>query len=1766
MLLKDVRELLYKDVDTDNGPSPIINTATDDIGCRDSLSPSGGAMPSGEPIVEFDSHQRVIRRTDAMGHTTRFEYEGSTVPRRIAFADGRCFDFNYNDQGIIEKFFSGQTLLANYEVSSGSDSWKVVYTDGTFSEFVIESGRLTRAVNPSGTLELKYDKIGLLASETFEGRTVTYHRNETGHLIGLTTPFGQIIHYKRDSKNRVSRIKEWSGQDIRVEYATNGAMKSISYPNGTRLCQQSSEGGLPTELRLLSPGDSETVFYKIYHRDHHSRITRIDGDDQEIVYTYDQQGRLIETNNKRSGSYTSFNVDKKSNRISDDHRQYRINAADRVIQSGEIEFQYDYLGNLTHGTCPRGHARYSYFSLNRLGSFSLDKEQTQYRYDALGRRVAKKVNGVTTRFFWAGNQLLHEVQRRTAGDRKSTGVTDYLFFPGQPALLAIRRDQQTHWTAFGHRYEVLCLTADNGRPVWRAEYDSFGKAKIKKGRKVFQPYRLAGHYQDEESGLHCHQNRYYDPEMGRYLSMTPLFLESGSDNFYTYGNGDPINHVDIDGVVQPAPTLINETTATPKGDLFEAGQWGQSKATTDIFCIAKTALLGGVMHSVLSRLGLQEKVANFDMVNGNPTDFFPLKSNSLAERRRQGTKIDKHNDPTLLNELPSANEGIGPSEKTLHPMPPGSRRSIIVKMPTKSTANIALNAKPTSVTATEKAEIRDNLRIDNTHQCMESGHIQALTGEVCVNRIDFNMIGRIPIIWSCHYQSQCTYSGLMGRGWQTPADARLEFNNKESVIFYDGGTTGVLFKVMPNETHTVAAANGALLTATPEHYQVRLKSGISYHFRKNLSDTPSHVVRISDIHDNFISFYREDTVLTHIQDNSGRFIHIMCEQGRITAMKWQDKPLAVYRYEGEHLSSAMDPLGHQESYTYNNGVLVRHMDKNKRSFYFKYSKSGRCTRQWDDNGLFEYRFDYSPHENSTHVIDSKGHQRTYIYDRHLNTLVENNHVGSPRMHGFDENGRIIKSTDQIHRTTTYQYDKAGNITYINRADTQLLALTYNADNHPVKLIDANGNTWEQRFDGRGRLTDEINPLGVKVNYAYNSYGDMATIVEDGLTTTYEYNAHGLVSAVTYNGKNPTTFKRDIFGNTTAVIDPTGRTTRYVYDDKSRLIQAIQPSGISQSFDWDPEDNLLIHTDPNGRQTRFEYGKEGKLLRRRNPDDTAVSFQYDTEGNLINIINERGKCIHSKYDYAGRITSQTDDFGHTCKFKYDHAGQLIERVTPLKKVVAYTYDTLGRLKSRTFNGQEQELFNWDTVGNLISCQTAGVSVERRYNAANQMMMEKIGAFTVEYQYDGKGRRSQRITSHGNRVHYSYDVMGKISAIQINNHHPLTIKRDSLGQICEEHFSGSLHRTFSYDQDGLLIRQTINGSHGEIERRYSYDGAANLIAKQDNHKGDWRYSYDAMDRVTESVGPEFQTHLETYDPSGNLVDHLPENKEGLRCAQYKNTRYYFDAAGNLVKRNDDETEYRFEWDEQNRLNTIYKNDEPAITMVYDALGRRHTKTVKGKTTFYNWEGGRLVSEQYEDGSAREYIYYPGTLNPVAVIDVDRQIYYYHNDINNLPLELTKPNGDIVWSAGYDALGRVEQLNEEKVLQPLRLPGHYFDEELGLCYDGRRYFDPVTCAFISRNSLGPLGGKNPYTYAPNVWTPIEATGSCKTLVKNSSLQKRHNDILNACVPVEPKPPTKFRYLCFSGGILPSMFQTFLPEALMEAVKPYTGNGGVASTSCLY
>jgi RHS repeat-associated protein len=975
--------------------------------------------------------------------------------------------------------------------------------------------------------------------------------------------------------------------------------------------------------------------------------------------------------------------------------------------------------------------------------------------------------------------------------------------------------------------------------------------------------------------------------------------------------------------------------------------------------------------------------------------------------------------------------------------------------------------------------------------------VNPITGEVVLTQTDFELPWRLPLAWTRQYGSQSDYEGFLGPGWQSPADARLEVDKDGLVSFFDGSPKGAVFPGLPDNEPVQEVADGAVLEAEEEHYLVRLKSGLNYRFAKDLDKGCSPVTEMATADGRRLRFIRLDGNLVEIR-GGGESVAVECELGRIVQLTYKDRPLVRYHYRGNELIAAADSLGHARRFDYESGRLIRHTDKNNLSFHYRYDDRGRCIHTHGDNGLYGCDLEYDLYHGCTRTIDiPSGAVTSFFYGKNKLPLKVQDPTGAETSYEYDELGRVVKVIDPLERITKYKYDQAGNVTEISRPDYSRMAFVYE-ENRPVRIMDPNDGIWEQRFDEKGRLIEKTSPLGHTTGYTYDRRGDLAGVTDaNERTTVYRWDDDGRIESMTTPGGKTTHYRHDPLGNITGITDPAGRTTEYSYDAKSRLLAAVSPTGLKQSFEWDPEDNLLLHTDAAGRRTHFEYTGVNEIARRINPDGTSVQYHYDNEERLTGLTNEKGQTYRFAYDGAGRVTTRTDYFGHSHNYSYDAAGQLVKSTDPLDRTVSYSYDPTGRLTEKIFESEEREVFNWDAAGNLIGFQSSGGECKRLFDADGRLIGEKSQGFEVNYTFDSAGQLTERKTSCGNRIGYGYDDSGAVTEIRINDHQPIRFERDGLGRITGEQLSKNLTRSSAYDDEGRLVHQRSGSADTQIERWYDYDPAGQLIGRKDSAKGTMHFDYDPMGRLVEAIDPMGKVNRFDYDPAGDLLKDVPDSTSDLRETRYKNRTYRFDPAGNLVDRLQNGELTRFQWDEQNRLHTIRTGDDKTVRMAYDALGRRVQKSVNGERTFFAWDGDALLAEKFEDQPAREYVYYPGTFEPLAVIDAGG-VYYYHNDVNGLPLELTTPGGEIVWSASYDAMGRVGKLLVNDVAQPLRLQGQYYDPEIDLCYNRYRYFDPHTCSFISQDPLGLAAGENVYAYAPNVWGWVDPLGLCKEASK--------------------------------------------------------------------
>lgn len=102
--------------------------------------------------------------------------------------------------------------------------------------------------------------------------------------------------------------------------------------------------------------------------------------------------------------------------------------------------------------------------------------------------------------------------------------------------------------------DILKVYLEDGTILAEYEYDAWGKCTVKTNvynMANVNPFRYRGYYYDEETGLYYLNARYYDPEIGRFISPDSLNYLSPESinglNIYAYCKNNPVMHIDPSG-------------------------------------------------------------------------------------------------------------------------------------------------------------------------------------------------------------------------------------------------------------------------------------------------------------------------------------------------------------------------------------------------------------------------------------------------------------------------------------------------------------------------------------------------------------------------------------------------------------------------------------------------------------------------------------------------------------------------------------------------------------------------------------------------------------------------------------------------------------------------------------------------------------------------------------------------------------------------------------------------------------------------------------------------------------------------------------------------------------------------------------------------------------------------------------------------------------------------------------------------------------------
>jgi YD repeat-containing protein len=231
------------------------------------------------------------------------------------------------------------------------------------------------------------------------------------------------------------------------------------------------------------------------------------------TYQFDPLNRLTAAANPGAAS-ESYSYDGAGNRLSSASGGYAYDFTGRLTAGEGYSFTYDNNGNVISRAGGNGTTTYSYDFENHLIAIQLPNGSTAtYLYDALGRRIQKNAGGTVTNYLYDGPHILLEMNASGAMQAR------YTHGPGIDQMLTMERGGQTYFYHSNAIGSVVMLTDGSSNPACNYTCDSFGRTQACSG--VTNPFAYAGRENDAESGLYYMRARYYDPAVGRFLSVDP---------------------------------------------------------------------------------------------------------------------------------------------------------------------------------------------------------------------------------------------------------------------------------------------------------------------------------------------------------------------------------------------------------------------------------------------------------------------------------------------------------------------------------------------------------------------------------------------------------------------------------------------------------------------------------------------------------------------------------------------------------------------------------------------------------------------------------------------------------------------------------------------------------------------------------------------------------------------------------------------------------------------------------------------------------------------------------------------------------------------------------------------------------------------------------------------------------------------------------------------------------------------------------------------
>lgn len=509
--------------------------------------------PSGNHEIEYSYNQNdrlesiVLGKGSLEERVTRFEYNShGELAKKYNPGEQTPISYQYDNRGDLE--------IISYKESEKKIEFKLCYD---------KNKNLTSMNRDDFSIGYDYDENDLLTSETINDEFGEYQISRTydgeGKIQTLTFPDGSYVKYSYEGPlvKTVSRFSKDKKKLYTYTVSSRDQMGNIL------------EEILPRNLGIRTQfwDDSgkrvalTTDFFqdKVLEYDSldHIKKRKTSLEEKQCTIEYDSNA-LLQLISEKGPINHEYSYDSIGNRLKKDRSAYKVNILNELMEAEGNIYTFHPNGSIATKTVHGNTQTYQTNPLNQVVSIQdADQNTVTFTYDLTGKRLSKRIDAKgkkskVLRFFYINDTEIGCVNEK--------GMIIELKIPSDPnnpesSAIAIEVKNETSVPIYDLQGNIVCLLDPiKHRVVESYRYSIYGEeeiinesGKILSQSSIGNPWRYRGKRVDEEVGLIYFGYRYYDPEIGRWISPDPIGTIDGP-NLYAFAHNNPMKYADSFGL------------------------------------------------------------------------------------------------------------------------------------------------------------------------------------------------------------------------------------------------------------------------------------------------------------------------------------------------------------------------------------------------------------------------------------------------------------------------------------------------------------------------------------------------------------------------------------------------------------------------------------------------------------------------------------------------------------------------------------------------------------------------------------------------------------------------------------------------------------------------------------------------------------------------------------------------------------------------------------------------------------------------------------------------------------------------------------------------------------------------------------------------------------------------------------------------------------------------------------------------------------------